>query len=136
MGGEAVVNGDDVSDGEGAQRLVNQAIETFGTLDVLINDAGILRDRMLVTMTIEEWDAVMRVRPARHVRPHAVGRRLLAGAGEGGETVDARIIDTPSSSGIYGNVGQTNYGAAKAGISGSPTSPRWWCGWLRPGRRW
>ena len=117
MGGEAVANGDDVSDYEGAGRLIGAAIETFGTIDVLVNNAGILRDRMLVNMSIEEWDAVIRVHlrgtfaPTRHAVEYWRNRV------KGGETNDARIINTTSPSGIYGNVGQTNYGAAKAGIA-------------------
>ncbi|MGO9196599.1 MAG: SDR family oxidoreductase [Acidimicrobiales bacterium] len=117
FGGEAVVNGEDVADWEGAQRLVNTAVETFGRLDVLVNNAGILRDRMLVNMTDEEWDAVIRVHlrgtfaPARWAATY--WRELV----KAGETVDARIINTTSSSGIYGNPGQANYGAAKAGIA-------------------
>jgi NAD(P)-dependent dehydrogenase (short-subunit alcohol dehydrogenase family) len=117
MGGEAIANGEDVSDFEGAKRLIDAAIERFGRLDVLVNNAGILRDRMLINMTAEEWDAVIRVHlrgtfaPAHHA---AVYWREKAKAGE---TNDARIINTSSSSGIYGNPGQTNYGAAKAGIA-------------------
>ena len=117
MGGEAVANGDDVSDYEGAGRLIQVAIETFGTIDVLVNNAGILRDRMLVNMSIEEWDAVIRVHlrgtfaPTRHAVEYWRNRV------KAGETNDARIINTTSPSGIYGNVGQTNYGAAKAGIA-------------------
>ena len=116
-GGEAVVNGEDVADWEGAQRLVNAAIETFGRLDVLVNNAGILRDRMLVNMTDEEWDAVIRV----HLRGTFVPTRWAATYWrelvKAGETVDVRVINTTSSSGIYGNPGQSNYGAAKAGIA-------------------
>ncbi len=117
MGGEAIANGDDVSDFEGAKRLIESAVSTFGGVDVLVNNAGILRDRMLINMTPEEWDAVIRVHlrgtyaPAHHA---AVYWRERA---KGGETNDARIINTSSSSGIYGNVGQANYGAAKAGIA-------------------
>ena len=117
MGGEAVANGDDVSDWEGAGRLIQTAIDTFGGLDVLVNNAGILRDRMLVNMTIDEWDAVIKVHlrgtfaPTRHAVEYWRNRT------KAGETNDARIINTTSPSGIYGNVGQTNYGAAKAGIA-------------------
>jgi NAD(P)-dependent dehydrogenase (short-subunit alcohol dehydrogenase family) len=117
MGGEAIANGEDVSDLDGAKRMIDAAIERFGRLDVLVNNAGILRDRMLINMTAEEWDAVIRVHlrgtfaPAHHA---AVHWRELAKAGE---TNDARIINTSSSSGIYGNPGQGNYGAAKAGIA-------------------
>jgi NAD(P)-dependent dehydrogenase (short-subunit alcohol dehydrogenase family) len=117
MGGEAVANGDDVSDYEGAGRLIQSALDNFGTIDVLVNNAGILRDRMLVNMTIEEWDAVIKVHlrgtfaPTRHAVEYWRNRT------KAGEPNDARIINTTSPSGIYGNVGQTNYGAAKAGIA-------------------
>ncbi|MGW0485076.1 SDR family oxidoreductase [Nonomuraea sp. NPDC003214] len=118
LGGEAIVNGEDVSDFDGAERLVRAAIERFGDLHVLVNNAGILRDRMLVNMSAEEWDAVIRVHlrgtfaPLRHAAAYWRGRA------KAGEAVDARIINTTSSSGIYGNPGQGNYGAAKAGIAG------------------
>jgi NAD(P)-dependent dehydrogenase (short-subunit alcohol dehydrogenase family) len=117
-GGEAIANGDDVSDFEGARRLVESAVEHFGDLHVLVNNAGILRDRMLVNMTAEEWDDVIRVHlrgtfaPLRHAGAYWRARS------KAGEQVDAAIINTTSSSGIYGNAGQGNYGAAKAGIAG------------------
>ena len=117
MGGEAVANGDDVSDFEGAGRLIQQAVDHFGGLDILINNAGILRDRMLTNMTEAEWDAVIKVHlkgtfgPTRHAA--AYWRERV----KAGEENDARVINTSSASGIYGNVGQTNYGAAKAGIA-------------------
>src|SRR5579864_4618750 len=117
MGGEAVANGDDVSDWEGAQRLVNTAIDTFGGLDVLVNNAGILRDRMLVNMTPEEWDAVIRVHLRGTFAPSRRAMDYWRGRSKAGEDNDGRIINTSSPSGIYGNVGQTNYGAAKAGIA-------------------
>jgi len=116
-GGSAVANGDNVADFAGAGRMINQAIDTFGGLDVVVNNAGILRDRMLANMTEAEWDAVIGVHlkgtfaPAHHA---AVYWRDRA---KSGETNDARIINTTSVSGIYGNAGQTNYGAAKAGIA-------------------
>ena len=117
LGGEAVANTDDISDFDGAGRLVQQAVDAFGGLDVLICNAGILRDRMLANMTEEEWDAVIRV----HLRGAFCPVRHAAGywrdRAKAGETNDARIILTSSTSGIYGNVGQTNYGAAKAGIA-------------------
>jgi NAD(P)-dependent dehydrogenase (short-subunit alcohol dehydrogenase family) len=117
FGGDAVVNAEDVSDFEGAGRLIACALDSFGGLDVLVNNAGILRDRMLVNMTIDEWDAVVRV----HLRGTFAPTRWAAGywrdRAKAGEVNDARIINTSSSSGIYGNVGQTNYGAAKAGIA-------------------
>ncbi len=116
-GGEAVVNGDDVSSWDGAAAMVAQAVDAYGDLHVLINNAGILRDRMLANMTEAEWDAVIQVHlkgtfaPARHAAAHWRERS------KAGDEVDARIINTSSPSGIYGNVGQTNYGAAKAGIA-------------------
>ncbi|MCI3948527.1 MAG: short-chain dehydrogenase/reductase [Acidimicrobiales bacterium] len=116
-GGEAVANGDDVSDWEGAQRLVNTAVETFGGLDVLVNNAGILRDRMLVNMTDDEWDAVIRVHLRGTFAPTRWAATYWRERAKGGEANDARIINTSSPSGIYGNAGQTNYGAAKGGIA-------------------
>ncbi|MBH68693.1 MAG: short-chain dehydrogenase [Rhodospirillaceae bacterium] len=117
-GGEAIVNGDDVSSWDGAKNMIDQAIEKFGTLDIVVNNAGILRDRMLVNMTEEEWDAVIQVHlkgtfaPSRHAA--AYWRQVSK---ETGAKVNARIINTSSTSGLYGNIGQTNYGAAKAGIA-------------------
>jgi NAD(P)-dependent dehydrogenase (short-subunit alcohol dehydrogenase family) len=117
MGGEAVVNGDDVSDWEGAQRLINTAVETFGRLDVLVNNAGILRDRMLVNMSDGEWDAVIKVHLRGTFAPTRWAAAYWREQSKAGQPVDARIINTSSPSGIYGNVGQANYGAAKAGIA-------------------
>jgi len=117
-GGEAMVNGDDVSNFDGANNMVDQAIKTFGQLDILVNNAGILRDRMLVNMTEAEWDAVIQVHlkgtfaPTRHA---AAYWRAMSKQKDG--PVYGRVINTSSTSGIYGNVGQTNYGAAKAGIA-------------------
>ena len=116
-GGEAVANTDDISDWDGAKRLVEQAVETFGGLDVVVNNAGILRDRMLVNMEEAEWDAVIKVHlkgtfaPSRHAAAYWRDRA------KAGEQNDASIINTTSVSGIYGNPGQTNYGAAKMGIA-------------------
>ncbi len=117
-GGDAAANYDDVSDFKAAKRMIDQAIDTWGKLDVVINNAGILRDRMLVNMTEEEWDAVIKVHlkgtfgPAHHAAAH--WRDVVK---QTGAPVDARIINTSSVSGIYGNIGQTNYGAAKQGIA-------------------
>jgi NAD(P)-dependent dehydrogenase (short-subunit alcohol dehydrogenase family) len=116
-GGEAIVNGEDVADWEGAQALVNAAVEAFGRLDVLVNNAGILRDRMLVNMTDGEWDSVIRVHLRGVFAPTRWAATYWRELMKAGETVDARVINTTSSSGIYGNPGQTNYGAAKAGIA-------------------
>ncbi len=117
MGGEAVANTDNIADWEGGQRLVNTAIEAFGDLHVLINNAGILRDRVLVNMTEDEWDAVIRV----HLKGHFVPTRWAANywreQTKAGKTVSAAIVNTSSTSGLLGNPGQTNYGAAKAGIA-------------------
>jgi NAD(P)-dependent dehydrogenase (short-subunit alcohol dehydrogenase family) len=117
-GGEAAVNHDDISDWEGAKRMIDQAVQTFGTLDVLINNAGILRDRMMVNMVEEEWDSVIKVHlkgtfaPSRHAAVYWREQAKLRNA-----PVGARIINTTSVSGIYGNAGQSNYGAAKMGIA-------------------
>jgi NAD(P)-dependent dehydrogenase (short-subunit alcohol dehydrogenase family) len=117
MGGEAVANGDNVADWEGGQRLVNAAIEAFGDLHVLVNNAGILRDRVLVNMTEEEWDSVIHV----HLKGHFVPTRWAAAywreQTKAGKTVKASVINTSSTSGLLGNPGQTNYGAAKSGIA-------------------
>ena len=117
MGGEAVANGEDISDWEGSQRLINQAIETFGGLDTLVNNAGILRDRMLINMTEEEWDSVIRV----HLKGTFCTTRWAAAywreRTKAGETNRARVVNTSSGSGLYGNPGQSNYGAAKSGIA-------------------
>jgi len=117
MGGEAVANADNVADWEGGQRLVNAAIEAFGDLHVLVNNAGILRDRVLVNMTEEEWDAVAAV----HLKGHFVPSRWAAAywrekSKELGEPVNAAIVNTASGA-MLGNPGQTNYTAAKAGIA-------------------
>ncbi len=117
MGGEAVANGDDVSDWEGAQRLINTAVENFGGLDAIVNNAGILRDRMLSNMTEAEWDAVIKVHLKGTFAPARWAAAYWRERAKAGETNDARIINTSSVSGIYGNPGQTNYGAAKAGIA-------------------
>ena len=116
-GAEAVANTDDVSDAEGSGRLVAQALSSFGALDALINNAGILRDRMFVNMTFDDWDAVMRVHLRGTFAPtrHAVD--YWRAESKAGRQRVARIVNTSSPSGIYGNVGQANYGAAKAGIA-------------------
>ena len=121
MGGEAVANGDSVSSWEGAQRLINTAIETFGDLHAVINNAGILRDRMLTNMTEEEWDAVINVHLKGTFAPSRWAAAYWREQAKAGKPVDGRIINTTSVSGIYGNPGQTNYGAAKAGIAAFTT---------------
>ncbi len=116
-GGEAVANGADVSDFEQARQMIEQAVDTFGGLDVVVNNAGILRDRMLVNMREEEWDAVIRVHMKGTFAPAHHAAAYWRDRSKAGQPVDARLINTASVSGIYGNVGQTNYGAAKAGIA-------------------
>jgi NAD(P)-dependent dehydrogenase (short-subunit alcohol dehydrogenase family) len=116
-GGEAVPNGDDVADWEGAANLVRTAIETFGGLDVLVNNAGFLRDRMLCTTSEEEWDAVVRVHLKGHFAPTRHAAEHWRAQAKAGEPVDARIVNTSSGAGLMGSVGQGAYSAAKAGIA-------------------
>jgi NAD(P)-dependent dehydrogenase (short-subunit alcohol dehydrogenase family) len=118
LGGEAVASYDDVSDFAAAERLVRQALETFGRLDILVNNAGILRDRMLVNMTEAEWDAVIAVHLKGHFAPTRHAAAHWRERSKAGEEVRARVINTSSPSGVFGNVGQANYGAAKAAIAG------------------
>lgn len=117
MGGEAVANGDSVSDWAGAERLVNSAIEAFGDLNIVVNNAGILRDRMLFSMSEAEWDAVIDVHLKGTFAPSRFAAVYWREQSKAGKPVSGRIINTTSVSGIYGNPGQTNYGAAKAGIA-------------------
>ena len=117
MGGEAVANGVSVSDWAGAERLINTAIETFGDLNIVVNNAGILRDRMLFSMSEAEWDAVINVHLKGTFAPSRFACVYWREQSKAGKPVSGRIINTTSVSGIYGNPGQTNYGAAKAGIA-------------------
>jgi NAD(P)-dependent dehydrogenase (short-subunit alcohol dehydrogenase family) len=117
MGGEAIANGDNVADWEGAQRLINSAIETFGDLHALVNNAGILRDRVLANMTEQEWDAVINVHLKGTFAPSRWAVAYWREQAKAGKPVSGRIVNTTSVSGIYGNAGQANYGAAKAGIA-------------------
>jgi NAD(P)-dependent dehydrogenase (short-subunit alcohol dehydrogenase family) len=116
-GGRGLANTDDVADWDASKRMIDAALDAFGRLDVLVNNAGILRDRMLFNMSVEEWDAVIHVHlrgtfcPTRHAAAYWRERA------KAGETLDVRVINTTSASGIYGNPGQSNYGAAKAGIA-------------------
>lgn len=116
-GGQAVVNGDDVADWAGADNLIKTAIDTFGGLDVLVNNAGFLRDRMLVGMSEGEWDAVIRVHLKGHFAPLRHAAAYWRAEAKAGKTVDARIINTSSGAGLQGSIGQGNYAAAKAGIA-------------------
>jgi NAD(P)-dependent dehydrogenase (short-subunit alcohol dehydrogenase family) len=117
MGAEAMANDDDVADWEGGRRLIAATVEAFGDLHVLVNNAGILRDKMLVNMSPEEWDSVIHV----HLKGHFVPTRHAAGYWrekvKDGREVRGAIVNTSSTSGLLGNPGQTNYGAAKAGIA-------------------
>ena len=117
-GGEAIANGADVADWDATGALVEQAVSRFGRLDVVVNNAGILRDRMFVNTSIEEWDLIMRV----HLRGHFCTSRHAAAYWrdrvKAGEKVAARIINTTSGAGLQGSIGQSNYVAAKAGIAG------------------
>ena len=116
-GGTAVANGDDIADWDGAAALVRCALDTYGRLDVLVNNAGFTRDRMVVSATEEEWDAVVRVHLKGHFAPtrHACG--YWREESKAGRPVDARIINTSSGAGLLGSVGQAAYSAAKAGIA-------------------
>ena len=117
MGGEAVASADDIASWEGGQQLVNLAVETFGDLHVLVNNAGILRDRVLVNMTEDEWDAVIHVHLKGHFVPARWASAYWRERAKAGKEVKAAIVNTSSTSGLLGNPGQTNYGAAKAGIA-------------------
>ena len=115
-GGEAIANGDDITDWDGGKRLIASAIEAYGDLHILVNNAGILRDRVLVNMSEEEWDSVIHV----HLKGHFVPTRFAAAywreQTKAGKEVHAAVVNTSSTSGLLGNPGQSNYGAAKAGI--------------------
>jgi len=121
FGGEAVANFDDVADWDGAERMIQAAVDTFGGLDVLVNNAGILRDRMLVNMTEQEWDDVIRVHLKGHFCPTRAAAAYWRDRVKKGDAVKASIINTSSTSGLFGNAGQTNYGAAKSGIASFST---------------
>ena len=116
-GGEAVVNGDDISSWAGGKNVVDQAIDTFGSLDILVNNVGILRDKMSFNMDESDWDDVIRV----HLKGHFAATHHAAvywrNRSKAGEDVTGRIINTTSESGLFGSAGQANYAAAKAGIA-------------------
>src|SRR5262249_43431631 len=116
-GGRAAANGDDVTGFESAARLVRHAIEEFGRLDILVNNAGILRDRMIVTLEEAEWDAVINVHLKGHFCPLRHAAAYWREQSKSGAEVRGRVINTTSPSGVFGNTGQANYGAAKAGIA-------------------
>jgi NAD(P)-dependent dehydrogenase (short-subunit alcohol dehydrogenase family) len=116
-GGEAVVNGDNVADWDGAAALVRQAIDTFGDLHVLVNNAGILRDRVIINMTEAEWDAVIAVHLKGHFCPTRHAATYWREQTKAGKEVKASIIHTSSTSGLFSNPGQANYDSAKSGIA-------------------
>jgi NAD(P)-dependent dehydrogenase (short-subunit alcohol dehydrogenase family) len=116
-GGQAAANGDDVSEWDSAGRIVAAALKEFGALDVIVNNAGFVRDRMFVSATVEEWDATMKV----HLRGHfCVARHAVdywRACAKQGKAVDARIINTSSGAGLNGSIAQSAYAAAKGGIA-------------------
>lgn len=116
-GGEAITNGDDIADWEGAGRLVQSAIDTFGGLDTVVTNAGIVRDRMFVNMSVDEWDAVIRVHLRGTFCPvkHAVD--YWRAESKAGRPREGRVVTTSSGAGLHGSIAQTNYSAAKAGIA-------------------
>lgn len=116
-GGEAIANADDIASWDGAANLVKTAVDGFGGLDVLVNNAGFVRDRMLVSMGEQEWDDVIRVHLKGHFAPLRHAGAYWRQRSKAGEPVDARVINTSSGAGLLGSVGQGNYGAAKAGIA-------------------
>ncbi|UVE94620.1 SDR family oxidoreductase [Dietzia sp. B32] len=116
-GGDAVVNGNDISSWEGARELVQQAIDTFGGLDVLVNNAGFLRDRMLVGMGEDDWDNVINVHLKGHFAPLRHAAEYWRAESKAGRPRAARVINTSSGAGLFGSVGQGNYATAKAGIA-------------------
>jgi NAD(P)-dependent dehydrogenase (short-subunit alcohol dehydrogenase family) len=116
-GGEAAANYENVADFAGAERMIRQAIDEFGRLDILVNNAGILRDRMLVNLSEEEWDAVIAVHLKGHFAPTRHAAAYWRERSKAGEEVRGRVINTSSPSGVFGNVGQANYGAAKGAIA-------------------
>ena len=117
MGGEAIVNGENVADWDGARRLVEQAVDTFGDLHVLVNNAGILRDRVVVNMSEDEWDSVVRVHLKGHFAPGHFAANYWREQTKSGREINAAIVNTTSTSGLFSNPGQANYDAAKSGIA-------------------
>lgn len=116
-GGEAVASHHDVADAEGADAMIQLAIDTFGDVHALINNAGILRDRMVFSMSDAEWDDVVRVHLRGHFLPTRAAARHWREQAKAGAEVKASVVNTTSTSGLLSNPGQTNYGAAKSGIA-------------------
>jgi NAD(P)-dependent dehydrogenase (short-subunit alcohol dehydrogenase family) len=117
MGGEAIVNTDNVADWEGSKRMIDSAIEAFGDLDILVNNAGILRDRVLVNMSEAEWDSVIQVHLKGHFAPTHHAAAYWREQAKAGITKPRNLVHTSSTSGLFSNPGQANYGAAKSGIA-------------------
>jgi NAD(P)-dependent dehydrogenase (short-subunit alcohol dehydrogenase family) len=116
-GGDAAANYDSAADWSGAEKLIGQAIDAFGGLDILINNAGILRDKMSFNMDEADWDSVINVHLKGHFAPSHHAARYWRERSKAGDALNARIVNTASEAGLYGNAGQANYGAAKAGIA-------------------
>jgi NAD(P)-dependent dehydrogenase (short-subunit alcohol dehydrogenase family) len=116
-GGQAVANTADITTGEGADGLIRQAVDEFGALHVLVNNAGILRDRTIVNMTEAEWDDVIRVHLRGHFMPTRAAARYWREQSKAGATLQPSLINTTSTSGLFNNPGQANYGSAKTGIA-------------------
>lgn len=116
-GGEAIANGDDVASSDGAQRLVDQAVSAFGHLDVLVNNAGILRDRTIINMSDDEWDDVIRIHLRGHFAPLRAAAKYWRDQSKAGHDLKPAVINTASTSGLFGQAGQSNYGAATAAIA-------------------
>ncbi|MEI7505868.1 MAG: SDR family oxidoreductase [Actinomycetes bacterium] len=117
MGGEAIVNTDNVADWDGAKRMIDSAIEAFGDLDILVNNAGILRDRVLVNMSEAEWDSVIQVHLKGHFAPTHHAAAYWREQAKAGINKPRNLVHTSSTSGLFSNPGQANYGAAKSGIA-------------------
>jgi NAD(P)-dependent dehydrogenase (short-subunit alcohol dehydrogenase family) len=117
LGAQAVASTDDIASWEGARALVDQAVDTYGRLDVLVNNAGIVRDRTVVNLSESDWDDVVRVHLKGTFAPTHHAARYWRDRSRTGDPVHGRVINTTSASGLFGNVGQANYGAAKAGIA-------------------
>jgi len=117
MGGEAIVNTDNVADWDGAKRMIDSAIEAFGDLDILVNNAGILRDRVLVNMSEAEWDSVIQVHLKGHFAPTHHAAAYWREQAKAGITKPRNLVHTSSTSGLFSNPGQANYGSAKSGIA-------------------
>ncbi|WP_326807543.1 SDR family oxidoreductase [Streptomyces sp. NBC_01186] len=117
LGGEAAVSTDDIAEADGAARLVRTALDRFGRLDTLVNNAGFLRDRMLVNLGEDDWDAVIRVHLKGHFLPMKHAAAHWRAEAKAGRVPRARVVNTSSGAGLLGAVGQGNYAAAKAGIA-------------------